>query len=162
MSESDRVKAVISTASIPFVFQPVKMGDLQLVDGGTFTALNVGDPIDRCREEGVEDKDIIVDIIMCLDHFANLDKWTMQETSWKDALSIFLRRDKIGYYYNYFEDVISVTRGFHDVFFRYVLYPSQKPPSGGLIPINTTKEDTKAEIRLGYDDGKKAIEFSKK
>ena len=51
MDESLRIKAVLSSASIPFVFPPVEIDDMQLVDGGTFQSVNVGDPIDRCRKE---------------------------------------------------------------------------------------------------------------
>jgi len=92
MSAQDRVKAVIASASIPGVFPPVEMGDMQLVDGGLFTNINIGDPIERCREEGVETKDIIVDILLCLNKVLNIDPWAIRETDWKDALAFYLRR----------------------------------------------------------------------
>lgn len=56
---------LFSSASIPGIFPPVEIGDYYLVDGGTFQNLAVGDPIERCREEGVSDEDIIVDVILC-------------------------------------------------------------------------------------------------
>lgn len=43
-----RNKAVLSSASIPFVFPPVELDGMQLVDGGTFQNIAVGDPIKRC------------------------------------------------------------------------------------------------------------------
>jgi predicted acylesterase/phospholipase RssA len=59
-----RSKALMS---IPFVFAPVEIDGMQLIDGGTFQNVAVGDPIERCKnEEGVRDEDIIVDIILCL------------------------------------------------------------------------------------------------
>jgi predicted acylesterase/phospholipase RssA len=62
-----RNKALMSSASIPFVFAPVEIDGMQLIDGGTFQNVAVGDPIERCKnEEGVRDEDIIVDIILCL------------------------------------------------------------------------------------------------
>jgi NTE family protein len=67
--EELRVKSLISSASIPFVFPPVVIDDFVLVDGGNFMNLDIGDPIDRCREKGFADEDIIVDIIMCLSDF---------------------------------------------------------------------------------------------
>jgi len=164
LSASDRIKAIIGTASIPFVFPPVEMGDMQLVDGGNFTNVNVGDPIERCREEGVETKDIIVDIVMCLNHVAKIEKWILEDTNWKDALAFYLRREEIAYYFreDEYSSIFSVTRGYHDVLFRYVLAPTKSPPSAGIIPINGSKENVKIEIELGYDDAKKAIEFAKK
>lgn len=61
-----RNKAVRSSCSIPSVFPPVNIDDYWLVDGGLFQNLALGDPIERCREDGFDDKDIVVDIIMCL------------------------------------------------------------------------------------------------
>ena len=92
MDESLRIKAVLSSASIPFVFPPVEIDDMQLVDGGTFQSVNVGDPIDRCRKE-VKDFDIIVDIVLSLSVVVNIDKWYKADTTWKDALSFYLRRE---------------------------------------------------------------------
>ena len=90
-----------------------------------------------------------------------IDKWAKQETNWKDALSFYLRREKISGYYLYYEDVISVTRGFHDVFFRYILAPTRTPPSAGMVPINNSKESTKEEISIGYEDAKRAVDYAK-
>jgi len=128
-----------------------------LVDGGVFITVNVGDPIDRCREDGFEDKDIIVDILMCSSKVNVIEKWNKQDTNWKDALAFYLRRDDISDYYAFYEDVISVTRGFKDVFFRYVLAPTRSPPSGGFIPVSAPGDNKKIEMELGYEDAKNAI-----
>jgi predicted acylesterase/phospholipase RssA len=40
-----RNKSLISSASIPFVFPPVEIDGMQLVDGGTFQNVAIGDPI---------------------------------------------------------------------------------------------------------------------
>lgn len=54
----------MSSASIPVVFPPVEIEDLLLVDGGNFQSILVGDPIDRCIADGVEESNIIIDIAM--------------------------------------------------------------------------------------------------
>ena len=42
---------IVASASIPMVFQPVTdIEGLQLIDGGTFSNLNLQDAVDRCRE----------------------------------------------------------------------------------------------------------------
>ena len=46
-----RFKALFSSASIPFVFPPMELDGMYLVDGGAFTQASVGDPIRRCQEE---------------------------------------------------------------------------------------------------------------
>jgi predicted acylesterase/phospholipase RssA len=59
-------ESVAASASIPVAFQPTSsIGDLKLVDGGTFSDLNLQDAIDRCREDTTSDSDIIVDVVMC-------------------------------------------------------------------------------------------------
>ena len=59
-------ESVAASASIPVAFKPTDtIGDLQLVDGGTFSDSNLQDAIKKCREVVDDDKDIIVDLIMC-------------------------------------------------------------------------------------------------
>ena len=41
------------------------MGGMNLVDGGIFSSIDMGDPITRCREEEGPNVDIIVDMILC-------------------------------------------------------------------------------------------------
>lgn len=60
-------EAVVSSASIPFIFEPTIIDGQTLVDGGVFTNLDLGEAIVRCREEVTNDKDIIVDIVLCFD-----------------------------------------------------------------------------------------------
>ncbi len=43
------------------------MKGLILADGGVFEQLNLAPAIEKCREEGVNDEDIIVDTIFCTD-----------------------------------------------------------------------------------------------
>lgn len=62
-----RYKAVKSTASIPGFFSPVEIGELRLVDGGTFENLGLAEAIVKCRDLGATDHNIIVDIILCFD-----------------------------------------------------------------------------------------------
>lgn len=66
VTDEIRTDSLLSSASIPSAFPPVKIDDMVLVDGGTFQNLDIGDPIDRCREAGFADVNIIVDILMCL------------------------------------------------------------------------------------------------
>lgn len=59
-------ESVAASASIPVAFQPTTtINDYQLVDGGTFSDLNLEDAIMKCREIVDNDVDIIIDVIMC-------------------------------------------------------------------------------------------------
>lgn len=88
-----RNQALMSSASIPFVFSPVEIDGMNLIDGGTFQNVAVGDPITRCKEEeGVEEKDIIVDIILCLQYANTIPTWTKDDMMWSNALDFYRRR----------------------------------------------------------------------
>ena len=58
------MRAIQSSASIPGVFPPVNIGSMTLVDGGTFTGLDLGEAILRCREMVDSEEDIIVDAVI--------------------------------------------------------------------------------------------------
>ena len=45
----------------------------------------VGDPVERCREDGYEDEDIIVDVILCFSDVVDYEDWTLNDTIFKDA-----------------------------------------------------------------------------
>jgi NTE family protein len=90
--EAIRAKSIISSASIPFVFPPIEIDDYALVDGGTFMNIDIGDPIERCREKGFADADIIVDVLMCMGVSPKLSEILMSQTDWFNAFSIYKRR----------------------------------------------------------------------
>jgi predicted acylesterase/phospholipase RssA len=71
MSIEDRLNAVLSSAAIPFAFPPVTLDDLTMVDGSVFSTVSLGDPIERCREEGTKDEDIIIDVILCYEDISD-------------------------------------------------------------------------------------------
>ena len=51
ISNEERVQIISSSTSIPFAFPPVQKDDMLLVDGSVFSALSIGDPVQRCRDE---------------------------------------------------------------------------------------------------------------
>lgn len=50
-----------------------------------------------------------------------------------------------------------MTRGYPHIQFRHIVAPTQQVPNSGFVPIFATTEDIKEEIRIGYEDGKKAV-----
>lgn len=52
---------------------------------------------------------------------------------------------------------MAVSRGFEDVEFRYIVYPTQPLPNVGMVPIAMSKDDIKTEIDMGYSDALKVI-----
>ena len=146
MANEERIDAILSSAAIPFAFPPVKMRDMSLVDGSLFTAVSVGDPIERCREEVTRDEDIIIDVILCYEDTYAIEDWTLPDTRWRNAFDFYSRRKEISHYYFYEEDIIRMTRGYHNVNFRMLIKPSIPLTSIGLLPINATHEEIMNEI----------------
>lgn len=64
----ERVDGILSSTAVPFAFPPVHLQGMTLVDGSLFSTVSIGDPIERCREEVDDDKDIIVDVFLCYEH----------------------------------------------------------------------------------------------
>ena len=75
LTNEERVESILSSTSIPFAFEPVKIDDMKLVDGSMYSNLSVGDPIQRCREEVENDSDIIIDIILCYGTPIEINSW---------------------------------------------------------------------------------------
>ena len=81
----------MSSASIPLVFPPTKIGTKNLVDGGAFTNLDMSEAILKCREQGFKDEDMIVDVVMCFDKVVKVDQWTMKDSKYKNAYELYKR-----------------------------------------------------------------------
>jgi len=115
--------AVLSSASIPVVFPVVRIDHQVLVDGGTFTNLDLSEGIIKCREQGFPDEKIIVDVIMCFDKVVEIEPWTMEIKKFKNAFEYYLRKEHLRDFYYYYEDVTRVVQGYPDVVFRHLLTP---------------------------------------
>ena len=126
--------AVTASATVPAVFPPLHMGDYALVDGGTFTNLDISESIIKCRNKGFEDKDIIVDAILCFDSKMAMEEWTLKQMKYKNAYDIFKRNNQLKEFYYYFEDLIRVIRGYPDIQFRHLITPDEDL-GGAFIPV---------------------------
>lgn len=67
-----------------------------LVDGGIYEKISIGDPIERCREDGYADTDIIIDSILCYKTTSEIKQWSIGEKMrWKNASNFYSRRREI-------------------------------------------------------------------
>lgn len=157
----DPVKAVVSSASIPFVFPhqtwPNGTDDnpgedpLVCMDGGTVYNTNLVSAIERCRETVDDDKDITLDIIIC--DSPTLGEWSDQN----NALSNYLRFNAIKSYYDSIADIYRFKQAFPDVNYRYYSQPST-PLAGGLGILNFNNETSTFPMQMvGRLDGENAV-----
>ena len=95
-SNTQYVKQVVSSSSIPFVFPHQNWPDLgyTLMDGGTVWNTNLVKAVQRCREQVDDDSKITVDIVTCSSH--TLDDWKEKD----DTINNFLRNKQVKDYYS--------------------------------------------------------------
>lgn len=125
---------VLSTGSLPVAFEPIILAKQTLVDGGVFTNLDMSEAILKCKDMGYEEKDIIIDVILCFDKAIQLDEWTDWQAKWKNAYDYYTRRQHYREFYYYYEDITRVVRGYPGVHFRHLISPSSDL-GGGYVPI---------------------------
>lgn len=92
MPKEIRGDAIRSSASVPLFFEPVDINDQVLVDGGIFSNLNFHESINRCRDNGFKDEDIIIDIIACFDKVVEVPQWTVKDIFYSTALTMWDRK----------------------------------------------------------------------
>ena len=142
------VKAVLASAAFPVIFPTRDVDDLSYIDGGVKNNVDISSGINKCLDLGYEEKEIIVDIILC----SAKDK--LQEIDKKDLhpIQILMRVIEIFSYDNSMKDVESVPINFPYVNVRYIVYPSKKLPSS-LLPLVFKPEDIETMINIGIQDG---------
>ena len=137
---ADRNKAIFSSASIGGIFPPVEIDGMNLADGGVAINALVGDPIVRCmEEEGVREKDIIIDIVLCLDAVVGINELSEADHLSMNAYDIFRRKVDIFTFHAAMRDLLPILRDFKHVQIRYVVYPTKPSPQGvSVIPLKST------------------------
>lgn len=69
--------AVMASSSIPFVFPPQHFHGFVLMDGGTVYDVNIDSAVNQCLDMGFEEKDIIMDVVVCGDSERHGEKISM-------------------------------------------------------------------------------------
>lgn len=86
-----------------------------MVDGMVLSDLDMSEAITQCQDKGFEDKDIIVDVILCFKHEFKWDDWSLADSKFKNAYDLYQRKEYFRNFYNYYEDVTRVVRGYPNV-----------------------------------------------
>jgi len=62
--EARLIESVVSSASVPLVFPWNTLDGYKFFDGGVVHMMDVPGGIQRCRDEGFSDNDVVIDILM--------------------------------------------------------------------------------------------------
>lgn len=162
-------EAIAASSSIPVAFQPTtSFGDMHLIDGGTFSDMNLQSAINKCRnitKHAVNDSSITIDMILDQDKPINLPSFTLHPSS---SLLVSLFPSTFAYlyslfpslplpnlnplrimhrvstdfkaYYSTMDDVLPIVRMSPDVKYRYVVAPTEDLP-GSSVPIFIKPEE---------------------
>jgi predicted acylesterase/phospholipase RssA len=145
-------QAIRASTSMPFAFPHTYLDGHVFVDGGSVWNVDISGAIDRCREVVSDDKNIIVDIVLC-NGVQNLTEADHKEYN---TIHNFGRYQQIRSYYSIISDYCEIKRGYPDINFRYVLAPEQELPSG-FLPLGFDHEAMLEMIQIGITEGEKAI-----
>ena len=148
----DVVKA---SASMPFAFPHTHLDSHSFVDGGSVWNLDLPGAIQRCKEVVKDDKDIIVDVVLCSAR-PNITDFDYNSTT---VTKNFIRYDQIRNFYGSLSDYCEVKRGFPEINFRYVVGPEEILPTQSF-PLVFDHDEMQRMIKLGEIEGKKVIDGS--
>ena len=152
------VKAAISSSSIPAAFPYTKWSDYDgrdviCIDGGSVWNVNVPSAIDRCRNEGFEDENIIVDIVLCNAAQAVGFDWEDRDNSVAN-LEHYKRIKKRTTNMNNIAEFMSA---YPKVDFRYLIMPQEEMP-GGLSWMIFDNDTVTWDVQMiGRKDGARAV-----
>ena len=116
----DLIQSAFASSSIPGVFEHIQRDGMTLMDGGTVYNINVEGAIRRCKEVVDDEKDIIVDMIMCSYHFleeADVVKYSTLEN--------LMRGKQVKAFYGGMDDYSISVSNHPEVTFRYIIGPSE-------------------------------------
>mmetsp|Transcript_1538 Transcript_1538/g.2713 ORF Transcript_1538/g.2713 Transcript_1538/m.2713 type:complete len:338 (-) Transcript_1538:193-1206(-) len=149
---TDIVNAVVSSASIPFIFPNVQFNASSVVcmDGGTVWNTNLVSAVERCREQVDDDSQITLDIVLC--GSSKLAHWEDKN----NAYANWLRFGDIKSYYDDMADILEFKQAYPQVNYRHLVAPSE-PLKGGLSLLNFDNETNTYPMQmLGRLDGENA------
>lgn len=147
----DIIDTLIASAAIDGVFPPVLRDGRTLVDGGSIWNANIISAVEKCRDMGFEDKDIIIDYILC-----SGSEIGGADTSDYHTLKHIVHAWNIRSYYSSMGDVERTKIFYPDVQFRYTLAPSEKI-STSPIPLDFSPEHLQKCMEVGEKDALNAM-----
>lgn len=151
----DLARAIRASTSMPFAFPHTYIDDYVFVDGGAIWNVDISGAIERCLEVVDDEKDIIVDTILC----NGAKNVTSEDFESYNAISNYLRYNHIKGYYGFLSDYEEIKRGYPNVNFRYTVVPKEDLPSG-FLPLGFVHEQIMEMIKIGEEDGAEVIKLA--
>jgi len=143
--------ACFASGAFPGAFPPVWFLDEWWCDGAVTANLNAFIAVDRCREYGFEDKDIVMDLLYDETSGGPPD---LKVSNTRELMNRIVRVQK---FFTTFWYISQTMNNFPDVDFRYMVVPTQPLP----FPLSLDQKSIQFEISLGYNDTVNLIKLQK-
>ena len=144
---------VLDSTAMPFMFPYVVFDNNSiLIDGGVLLNVNVQSAVRRCKELGVAESDIIIDVILPTGF--QIDKFLPNQSY--TGFDLLERYRQILKYKSALDDIVHAFYDFKYVNFRHVIMPSIDLPVYA-VPLAFNHDTMMEMIELGKKDAKNAI-----
>mmetsp|Transcript_29881 Transcript_29881/g.45685 ORF Transcript_29881/g.45685 Transcript_29881/m.45685 type:complete len:222 (-) Transcript_29881:40-705(-) len=140
------IDAMYASMSFAGFFPPAEVLGSSWFDGSAVWDLDIFSGVNRCKEAGFAESDIIVDVIMT--SAANLKQ--VQAEDYK-SISMLFRYLEISSFYNSMDGLLRAKFAYKDADFRYVITPTGSIPSS-LYPLNLDEKQVEEAFALGLKD----------
>lgn len=140
-------KAIDASAAYPGFFQPVDDIDGKTYyDGGSSMSINIGGAINKCKDLGFAESDIVIDII--LNSAATIKE---KDTASYTSIPMLIRYLEIRLFYDTMDLVERAKEGFRDVNIRYTVAPTKRL-TPGILPFSFDKKQIATMMEVGRND----------
>jgi predicted acylesterase/phospholipase RssA len=143
----DLATACFASGAFPGAFPPVPFKGSYYIDGYATININAFILINKCKEMGYKDEDIVVDLLYD-EYFEVLAKDRVNKTQ-----QTMGKIDKMRQIFNWDWFKLQLKDDFPDIEVRYAISPS--------VPLSSAKIESRYKIDLGYNDTLKVLKMSK-
>ena len=142
-------KACYASSAFPIYLPPVQMDGEWWADGAVVSNIDGLDAIEKCRELGYKDQDIVIDYLF--DETIKFSPQRVNNTKQVRLRLLNVRSNGLGYM-----RIFKNLEEYKKVNLRYVIIPSVETYDFGDVD----NADIQFDIQLGYDDTKKLINMT--
>jgi len=143
--------ALDASLSYPGFFPPANVFDSYYFDATTVWDIDIATPINRCKDKGFTNENIVVDVILT----SSADLKEIDASNYKSVQMLF-RYLEISSFYQSMDGLLRAKFAFPGVNFRYVVSPTVAIPSSNK-PMSMSENDVKLAIAAGVKDAQDAI-----
>jgi len=154
LDADEYIGAIMSSGAYPVVFPNINFKNKTFMDGGVKVSVDIPTAVNKCRDRGFMDTDIVVDVLLNSAKTLKRD----DDVSKFHPLDVLYRVFEIYGYDMAMSDLEEMGRIFPNVTIRYVVAPSKALPSG-TIPLNFKPDQMEQMIQIGIVDGTNVVKM---